>query len=131
MTMRIAANDASINGQFIPKGTAVILPPLAFNTSKELWGEDAEDFNPDRWMAAGQHNSGGAQSNYAMMTFIHGPRSCIGQGFAKAEFACLVAAWVSAFHTEFEDPNYKIEYGSGVTTRPKGGLKVIVTPSEG
>ena len=72
LTRREAAKDTTILGQFVPKGTDIILAPVAVNTSKELWGEDALEFNPERWMAPGKANSGGAASNYSMLTFLHG-----------------------------------------------------------
>lgn len=72
LTRREAANDTTILGQFVPKGTDIILAPAAVNTSKELWGEDALEFNPERWMGPGKANSGGASSNYAQLTFLHG-----------------------------------------------------------
>jgi len=124
MTLRVADKDSSILGHFIPKNTAVIISPWAINANKQLWGEDAEKFNPDRWMGPGRANTGGADSNYSFLTFLHGPRSCIGQGFAKAEFACLLAAWVGRFDIEFENKDYVLEIGGGVTSKPKGGLMV-------
>ncbi|KAI9818872.1 MAG: hypothetical protein M1827_007693 [Pycnora praestabilis] len=124
ITLRQAANDATIQGQFIPKGTRVILSPWATNTDPKLWGEDADNFNPDRWMGSGNANSGGAESNYAFLTFLHGPRSCIGQAFAKAEFACLLASMVGRFEMELADPNFVPDIKSGITARPDGGLQV-------
>lgn len=133
LTLRKAAKDTTIVGHFIPKDTTIILSPRAINLSKKLWGDDALDFNPERWLAPGQANSGGADSNYSFMTFLHGPRGCIGQAFAKAEFACLLAAWIGSFETELEDPNYIADsQGSGgPTMKPKGGLPVILKPLEG
>ncbi|MCJ1248523.1 hypothetical protein MMC30_005741 [Trapelia coarctata] len=131
LTRREAAKDTSILGQFVPKGTDIILAPTAVNTSKELWGEDALEFNPDRWMAAGKTNSGGASSNYALLTFLHGPRSCIGQAFAKAEFACILAALVGRFEMELPDPKAKIEIETGITQRPKGGLPLRMKVLDG
>lgn len=131
MTLRVAAKDTTILGHFIPKGTVVLMCPSAINTSKKLWGDDAQEFNPDRWMGAGCANTGGADSNYSFLTFLHGPRSCIGQAFAKAEFACLLAAWVGRFDMELANPDAKLELQSGVTARPKGGLPVKLTAVEG
>lgn len=52
-----------------------------------------------------------------------GPRSCIGQGFARGEFASLLAALAGAFEmTLAEESEIVIE--SGLTSRPKGGLRV-------
>ncbi|KAL8727067.1 MAG: hypothetical protein Q9166_006310 [cf. Caloplaca sp. 2 TL-2023] len=120
ITVRVAACDTSIIGQHIPKGTAVYLAPWATNVNKELWGEDAEEFNPERWMGAGNSKTGGVDNNYAFLTFLHGPRSCIGQGFAKGELLCLVAAWVRCFETSFAVEGCKVKVKSGLTPRPDG-----------
>jgi cytochrome P450 len=139
MTLRSAACDTSIQGQFVPKGTQIMLVPWAINKSEALWGDDALSFNPDRWMPKSDADkraaSGGATSNYAFMTFLHGPRSCIGQSFAKAEFACLLAAWVGRFdmelHNEEEVDEKKIEIKGGVTARPLRGMHLKTTVVEG
>jgi cytochrome P450 len=128
LTIREAEKDATIQGHFIPAGTTVIICPWAINTSHELWGDDAKDFKPERWMAAGKANTGGAESNYAVTTFLHGPRSCIGKDFAKAEFACLMAALVGRFEMELEDPDWVLDIQGGITSKPKGGLKIKVKP---
>jgi cytochrome P450 len=131
LTLRDAAVDTTILGQFIPKGTKVILAPWAVNHSKELWGDDAGEFNPDRWMAPGQANSGGAVSNYAFLTFLHGPRSCIGLKFATAELAALLAVFVGTFEFEMTDPNEEIIIKGGITARPRNGMRVNLTRVEG
>ena len=124
LTLRQTEKDTTIQGQFIPAGTTVIISPWAINTSDALWGADAKEFNPDRWMGAGKANTGGADSNYAVTTFLHGPRSCIGKDFAKAEFACLLAALVGRFEMELEDPEREVEIAGGITSSPKGGLRI-------
>jgi cytochrome P450 len=124
LTLRETAHDTTIQSQFVPAGTTIVICPWAVNTSTQLWGPDAREFNPDRWMQPGTANTGGADSNYAITTFLHGPRSCIGKDFAKAEFACLVAALVGRFAFEFEDPAYEMQIQGGITAKPKGGLKV-------
>lgn len=145
LTLRVAAVNTSISGHFIPKGTTVIMAPAATNTSKELWGSDALEFKPERFLGADgkANNQGGATSNYAFLSkssvddkaeeqvltfpaFLHGPRSCIGQKFAQAEFACILAAWVGSFETTFEEGSPlidgEVEIKGGVTTKPAGGL---------
>lgn len=125
LTLRETAHDTSVVGQFVPAGTTIVLAASAINMSKTLWGPDAAEFNPDRWMGPGRANNGGAESNYSFMTFLHGPRSCIGQAFAKAEFACLLAGLVGRFEMELEEPERKIDNQSGgITMRITGGLRV-------
>lgn len=119
LTIRQSAQDTTICGQFIPAGTTVFAAPWAINTFKELWGDDADVFNPDRWLGPGRANTGGAESNYAYMTFIAGPRSCIGKEFSKAEFMCLLAAWVARFDFTLADPGYVLDISGGATSKPK------------
>ncbi|OJJ42191.1 hypothetical protein ASPZODRAFT_77483 [Penicilliopsis zonata CBS 506.65] len=124
LTRRIAVRDTLVQGQFIPAGTELAIVLRATNLSTRLWGADAREFRPERWLKT--PSGGGSTSNYAFMTFLHGPRSCIGQGFARGEFACLLAALVRAFTIELaEDGPIVIE--TGLTSRPRGGLKVRLT----
>jgi cytochrome P450 len=131
LTLRTTeGNDSTILGQPIPQGAAIIICPWAVNCDPAMWGDDAEEFNPDRWMAPGQANSGGATSNYAFLTFLHGPRSCIGQQFARAEFQALLATWVGRMEMKFADENYVLEIRQGITSKPKEN-KIHMTKAEG
>jgi cytochrome P450 len=138
LTLRTAAHDTSLLGQFVPKGTRVMLVPWAINKDSAFWGPEASKFNPDRWLPSEnnpQSANGGAASNYSFLTFLHGPRSCIGQGFAKAEFACLLAAWIGRFEfalkneEEYDEENILIK--GGVTARPARGMYVKTKVVEG
>jgi cytochrome P450 len=131
LTLRESAADSTIQSHFIPRGTTVIISPWATNTSDDLWGPNAKAFDPERWMGQGKANTGGAESNFAITTFLHGPRSCIGKDFAKAEFACALAAFVRRFEFELEDKSWEPIIQGGITARPKGGLHVRLTPVEG
>ncbi|KAH7069785.1 cytochrome P450 [Paraphoma chrysanthemicola] len=127
LTLRETAHNTTIQGHFIPARTTIVLCPWAINTSTTLWGPDAQKFNPERWLAPGTANTGGAESNYATLTFLHGPRSCIGKDFAKAEFACLVAGLIGRFEVGWEDGvEWELKVQGGITARPKGGLNVRI-----
>lgn len=115
-----------------------MLVPWAINKDEAQWGPDAAKFNPDRWLPSDENPrsaNGGAPSNYALMTFLHGPRSCIGSGFAKAEFACLVAAWIGRFEFSLNDPKEHDEKNmvikGGVTAKPAKGMYVKTKVVEG
>lgn len=99
-------------GNLIPAGVQVILSPWATNRNEDLWGKDALEFRPERWIdrdpetgVERPNNSGGAESNYANLTFLHGPRSCIGHSFAVAELRCLAAVFVGRFEFEMANPD--------------------------
>ena len=126
LTVRDCVRDTVVAGEHIPKGTAVILPPWAVNAAVDSWGEDALDFVPERWLAPSKGHE--TRSNFSFVTFLHGPRSCIGEKFARAELAFLVIAWVTAFDTQLADENFIPQVGGGITAKPKGGLHVKVRP---
>jgi len=44
---RVAGDDVSLKGVFIPKGMMVIVPVLALHMDPEVW-PDPTKFNPDR-----------------------------------------------------------------------------------
>ena len=135
VTIRVATRDTTICSQPIAKGTTVMMPPWAVNASTELWGADAEEFVPERWVRTNSNgndadvsSNGGKGTNYNFLTFLHGPRACIGQTFAVGELSCLLAAWVGAFGTELEDADFVPVVKGGITAKPKGGLHVRVSP---
>lgn len=129
LTLRIPTQDTIILNQLVPKDTQIFLVPWAINRSPQIWGQDAEEFKPDRWInedTGKPNNTGGASSNYSTLTFLHGPRSCIGQGFAKAELRALVATFVGAFEMELANPNEPVIPAGMVTIKPRNGLKLKV-----
>ena len=78
----------------MPKNTVVILCPWAVNTSTQTWGADAHEFKPERWLDADgkSNNKGGAESNFAFLTFLHGPRSCMFPRFMQKGSVTLTFA---------------------------------------
>ncbi|KAI1346651.1 cytochrome P450 [Xylaria sp. FL0043] len=152
ITSREAVVDTSINGVPIPAGTQLVLSPRATNRDVSLWGDDARVFNPDRYLSQpkrahvdpldenghGNESSSkhaGTRSNYATLTFLHGPRSCIGQSFSRAELAILLATLVGRFEFALADESLKdetkIKLRNGATNRPANGLDVNVQLVEG
>ncbi|VUC25659.1 unnamed protein product [Clonostachys rosea] len=131
MTMRQALCDTRIGDQFIPKGTDIILSIWYINRSQKIWGPDAAEFLPERWITDGKPNTnGGAASNYDFLTFLHGPRSCIGQGFAKAEMRCLLAVMVRSFSWTLAMDDALVMPRGVITIKPENGMHLKLTPLE-
>lgn len=138
LTTRQTLEDTTLLGHPIPRGSHLVWVPWATNLDPRFWGEDSYKFNPDRWLTDdgnGQRvcNSGGANTNFAMMTFGQGPRDCIGKSFAKRELACILAGWVSKFRFELVRPELadesKLTINKSVTVRPLNvDLRVTVLP---
>ncbi|TFY63024.1 hypothetical protein EVJ58_g3484 [Rhodofomes roseus] len=131
-TLRMAVKDdliplntpfTDVHGQVhdaikIDKGTTIDVPILQLNTSKVIWGEDAHEFKPDRWEhtpEAAQHVPG-VWSN--MMTFLGGPRSCIGFRFALVEMKALLFTLIRTFEFELALPKEEIVRQRAAIQRP-------------
>ncbi|KAJ6605399.1 cytochrome P450 [Mycena vulgaris] len=119
----------------IPKGQMIHIPILAVNTDKEIWGEDATEFKPERWETIPDNASHipGVWAN--LLTFFAGPHNCIGFRFSLVELKSLLFTLIRAF--EFEAAVHKGGIGStGVIQVPmvlaesgKGsGLPLLVKP---
>ncbi|KAI0733919.1 cytochrome P450 [Fomitopsis betulina] len=102
----------------IAAGTTIDVPILALNRAKSLWGDDAFEFKPERWDSLPQavNNIHGVWSN--IMTFIGGPRACIGYRFAVLEIKALIFVLLRAFRFELAVPPDDLITRSTVIRRP-------------
>ncbi|KAG8969024.1 hypothetical protein FRB90_010771, partial [Tulasnella sp. 427] len=76
-----------LNGRVLHElqGDVVFIHIREINMSPEIWGEDARVFKPERWESP-PAAANAVPSVYAnIMTFLSGPRACIGWRMAVAE----------------------------------------------
>lgn len=102
----------------IKKGQEFLIPIQVINSSEDLWGPTAAQFDPSRWeaekMPAAAKESGLPSQ---LLTFIAGPRGCVGQRAAVAEFKVLLACLIREFNWE-RIPEWEVEGKQGIVTRP-------------
>lgn len=67
---------------FVPAGTEVNFSTHVMHRRKDLWGEDADDFVPERWESM--------RPGWSYAPFNGGPRICIGQQFALTEAGYII-----------------------------------------
>lgn len=79
MARRALAPDI-INGQPVPKGTAVVVSPWLLHRHHLLW-DDPEAFRPERFLPENRKSI----DRYVYIPFSAGPRVCIGATFALQE----------------------------------------------
>ncbi|OCH86155.1 cytochrome P450 [Obba rivulosa] len=102
----------------VDKGTTLMIPILSINRSKALWGEDALEFRPERWECLPEAVSEipGLWGN--ILTFIGGPRSCVGYRFALVEMKALIFILLRAFEFKLAVPADEIQKKSRMVQRP-------------
>ncbi|KAG2125473.1 cytochrome P450 [Suillus clintonianus] len=106
----------------VAKGTLITISAAAINRSLAIWGPDAKEFKPERWLAE-DGISGKAkevQGHKHLLTFVDGPRTCLGKDFAIAEFKTVLLVLVKNFVFEMRDgPDTRIEVVRGILPRPR------------
>ncbi|TFY76330.1 hypothetical protein EWM64_g7683 [Hericium alpestre] len=81
----------------IPKGQNIIISVCSYNRLPEIWGEDADRWNPERFMHLDKKKQIplGVYSN--LMNFSGGVRACIGWRFTIIEAQVVTAALLEHF----------------------------------
>lgn len=71
---------------YVRAGEEVVYSMHVIHRSEQLWGPDANDFRPDRWV--------GKRAGWEYLPFNGGPRICIGQQFALTEASYVIVRLV-------------------------------------
>jgi PHYB activation tagged suppressor 1 len=116
-----------LGGIVVPENTLLTMPIATMHRDKEVWGDDAGEFNPLRF--DGGVTKAAPKNLSALLAFSSGPRSCIGQNFAMVEVRAVVAAILQRFKLTLS-PEYVHAPTDVITLRPKYGLPMIVTADD-
>ncbi|TFK49501.1 cytochrome P450 [Heliocybe sulcata] len=122
----------------VSKGDIIDIPIVPINRSKEIWGEDAHEFKPERWI---DHKIPEAAMSVPgiwghLLSFLGGPRACIGYRFALVEMKAIIFTLIRAFEIELAVPKEEIGKKSMLVTRPlllsepekKNQLPLLIRP---
>ena len=89
---RKCLGDDYLGGEFIPKGTTVIISVQGVHHREDLW-KNAQEFEPKRFVGNDTDETG----NYSYLPFIQGPRNCLGQYLALLEARVVMANLLKKF----------------------------------
>ncbi|KAF9566421.1 hypothetical protein EC968_003765 [Mortierella alpina] len=121
-SMRKCANDDVLPGGIkIHKGDWFTWSPMVMGKSEAIWGPDAGEYMPSRWMDTEKP----PQSKFP--AFNAGPRSCPGQRFAVLEAMTIIGMILQSFEIELIRPSETPEYGMSMTLPMVHGLEVRVS----
>ncbi|KAK3356504.1 cytochrome P450 [Lasiosphaeria hispida] len=100
------------NGSFIPAGTAVGINPYVTGRNKDVFGEDAEEFRPERWLQAPGEDEATftlrlRKQTAADLSFGAGSRICLGKNLGVAETYKVVSTLLNRYDIELSEPARK------------------------
>ena len=103
---------------FVKKGDQISINYYALHRRKDLFGDDADNFRPERWQAV-------KPPHWAFMPFSGGPRHCPGQQLAMAEISFTLVRFLRTFRSiENRDPVMKFVPSHKITTESQNGALV-------
>ncbi|KAG7390175.1 hypothetical protein PHYPSEUDO_008629 [Phytophthora pseudosyringae] len=126
MVPKYVVEDTTLaDGTFVKGDSMIVLATYAMARMQRVWGADAAEFKPERWIdsATGKLVS---VSSYKFASFNAGPRLCLGMNLAMLEMKLVVAGLLSKFHLEVQDPE-KATFDVSLTLPVKGSLDVKVS----
>ncbi|KAF8580093.1 PAH-inducible cytochrome P450 monooxygenase PC-PAH 1 [Ramaria rubella] len=94
----------------VSKGQRIIISIAGYNRLPDVWGKDADVWNPERFLTGfdGLINEKSKLGVYAnLATFSSGERNCIGWRFAVLEMQAILAELITNF--EFSPPPGNVE----------------------
>ncbi|KAK0629352.1 cytochrome P450 [Bombardia bombarda] len=98
----------------VRKGARVQLGTYLTHRRKDIWGEDADEFRPERWE--------GRRRGWEFTPFSGGPQICVGQGYSMTQVSFVIARIAMRYD--------KIEPAEGSNNEKRSWMTVL-TPGDG
>ncbi|OBZ90065.1 hypothetical protein A0J61_01881 [Choanephora cucurbitarum] len=116
-------DDVWPDGTVIKAGQYVNWSPYSQARSTKVWGANAKEFYPERWM----DETGALQRESASKwpVFHVGPRVCLGQNLATLEALVCLCMLLRRYSFQLI-PGQEITYGISLTLPMKNGMKMLV-----
>ncbi|EXB52689.1 Cytochrome P450 704C1 [Morus notabilis] len=118
------SDDMLPDGFAVKKGDMMAYQPYAMGRMKFIWGDDAEEFRPERWL-----NEKGVfqpESPFKFTAFQAGPRICLGKEFAYRQLKIFAAVLLSCFVFKMSDEEKIVHYRTMINLHIDGGLEVRI-----
>ncbi|KAJ7490127.1 cytochrome P450 [Mycena galericulata] len=124
--VRMVAEDTVISGYTLQRGAVVLCPARLHHFDPNLWGADADQFDPTRFMRSSHLHI----HTKHLRPFGNAPTICPGRYFAMREILSVVCTIIRQYDIvadEGEDiPQLHLNSPSFGTVKPIGSMKVVI-----
>ncbi|KAK7260289.1 hypothetical protein RIF29_26218 [Crotalaria pallida] len=117
------ALDILPDGHKIKKGDGIYYLAFGMGRMPSIWGEDAEEFRPERWLNNGIFQP---ESPFKFVAFHAGPRICLGKDFAYRQMKIMAMALLQFFKFKLANETQCVTYKVMFTLHIDKGLPLRV-----
>lgn len=117
MLMRQTSRRVKVGDLDVPAGTQLYVALTAVHHDTDLWGEDANEFNPLRFNKSRKHLA-------SFFPFGLGPRVCVGQNLALVEVKVVLAIIIRRYNF-FLSPSYVHAPMQFISMQPQHGAHIL------
>ncbi|KAM5554958.1 hypothetical protein ABKV19_023065 [Rosa sericea] len=118
-------DDILPDGFRLKKGDGINYMAYSMGRMPYIWGQDAEDFRPERWLNNGVFQP---ESTFKFVTFHAGPRICLGKDFAYRQMKIVTTALLYFFRFKLADETTNVTYRTMFTLHIHGSLPMLAVP---
>ncbi|KAL6645122.1 hypothetical protein ACP70R_016730 [Stipagrostis hirtigluma subsp. patula] len=127
-SLRAEADDVLPDGTAVKAGWFVAYNSYAMVRMASVWGEDAPEYRPERWLDPAAGGAFRPDSPFRFVAFHAGPRLCLGKEMAYIQMKSIVACVLEELDVEVHGGAYRPRQVASLTLRMRDGLPVTVKP---
>ncbi|KAK1560345.1 hypothetical protein Q3G72_025558 [Acer saccharum] len=116
------SDDTLPDGFSVRKGDMVSYLPYAMGRMKFIWGDDTEEYKPERWLD--ENGEFRKESPFKFTAFQAGPRICLVKEFAYRQMKIFSAVLLHCFEFKLSDEKKPVNYRTMINLHIDGGLHV-------
>ncbi len=109
-------SDTLPDGTFVPPRAGVALSYCAMGRNADIWGEDVNEFKPERFMGTKE------PSPFKYPVFHGGPRICLGKSMAIMNIKLVLSMFFTSGIQFHDKDGHSGDYFIGVVTSMKGAF---------
>lgn len=119
---RETIEDFELNELIVPKGVTLLINFFNLHRRKDIWGPDAENFNPERFLPENDKK----RHSHSFLPFSNGSRDCIGKYYAMLSIMTILVKFVKNYRITTDLKYEELKFKADITLKVCQNLMVKI-----